>query len=345
MHAPTIFITGATGLLGSHLTRLLLARGYDKIIAVRRKNSRMDLLGEAADRIEWVSGDILDNHALQEGMQNADWVFHSAGLISYHPGDAGNMHAINVGGTANVVNAALLCGVGKLLHISSVSVLARSGRYQNVSESTPWQHTRYTSNYGLTKHLAEKEVQRGIAEGLNASILIPSIILGAGVWHEGSASIYHRIGKGMPIYPRGQNGYVDVRDVALLAIRMMEQDQKYRVIASGHTIGYRELFSEIAQRLDAPVPKVAVGPVVSEVVWRLMVPIRWTTGKQPVINKETTRAAQCFPEYDNSASLKVPGFRYTPLEKTLDDIAREYQLARKKRFAPGFLDFNGEYLI
>jgi nucleoside-diphosphate-sugar epimerase len=344
MQPPLIFITGASGLLGSHLVRLLLARGYTRIRAVRRKSTKMDLLGDAASRVEWIEGDILDDAALEEGMAGADWVIHSAGLISYHPGHLSRMHAINVQGTANVVNHALRAGVGKFLHMSSVSVLSRSGRVQAVHEATQWQKTRYTSGYGLTKHLAEREVQRGIAEGLHASIVIPSIILGAGVWQDGSATIFHRIGKGMPIYPPGMNGYVDVRDVALLSIRILEQPEMYRVIANGHNLGYKELFSSIAQRIQAPMPTIPVSSVVTEVVWRLLVPVRWVTGKQPVINKETTRAAQCVARFDNTASLRVPGFQYTPIEQTLDDVAEKYLLAKKKNFAPEFLDFRTAHL-
>jgi hypothetical protein len=92
-------------------------------------------------------------------------------------------------------------------------------------------------------------------------------------------------------------------------------------------------------------PRIPAGPFSSELVWRMMVPVRWITGKQHVINKETIRASQCFPVYDNSASLNVSGFRYTPLEKTLDDIAVKYTEARQKNFAPGFLDFSSEYLF
>src|SRR5690606_27051587 len=188
--------------------------------------------------------------------------------------------------------------------------------------------TPFSSIYGRTKHEAEREVQRGIAEGLDASIVIPSIILGAGDWESGSATIFHKIGKGMPVYPQGQNGFVDVRDVALLALRILESGRSYRAIASGHTISYKKLFTKIAERIDARPPVVRIGPVLSEVAWRLCVPVRWMTGRQPVINKETSRAAQCFPEYDNAVSLTVPGFRYTSLEKTLDDIAERYKAAR-----------------
>lgn len=344
MPKPAVFITGATGLVGSHLARLLLLRGYDRITAIKRPGSNLDILGPAASQIRWVDGDVLDPGLLEEGMEGAEWVFHCAGLITYDPGLSGNLYAVNVEGTANVVNAALHTGVQKLLHVSSVSVLARTGPRQQVDESTPWQQTRYSSLYGHTKHLAEREVQRGIAEGLQASIVIPSIILGPGNWKDGSATIYYRLGRGMPFYPKGQNGFVDVRDVALLSLLVMEQPGSWRVMASGHTIGYKDLFQEICRRIGKTPPRIPVGPLASELLWRLFVPVRWLTGRQPVINKETARAAQCFPTYNHAHSLSVPGFRYTDLVKTLDDTAREYLIAKEKNFITRYLDFPETYL-
>jgi len=343
MASSAVFITGATGLVGSHLARLLLLRGYSRIIALKRPKSDLILLGNDAGRITWIDGDILDVEALAAGMQDADLVIHCAGLISYDPKDRNRLHAVNVEGTANVVNAALAAGVERLVYISSVSVLSRTGKSQVVTEGTPWQPTRYTSIYGLTKHLAEREVQRGVAEGLKASILIPSIILGAGKWDNGSATIFHQIGRGMPAYPLGQNGFVDVRDVALLATLLLEQEESYRVIASGHTVSYRVLFSEIATRIGKMPPGLPVGPLMSELLWRLFLPVRWITGRMPVINRETTRAAQSYPEYDHNASLQVPGFQYTPLAQTLDDIAERYLIARQKKFQPEILDFGDRF--
>ena len=331
----SILITGATGLVGSHLARLLLARGYEKIRALRRANSSMELLGEDADRIDWVDGDILDVDLLAASMKGVDWVFHAAGLISYHPVDRNRLYRVNVEGTANVVNAALEARAGRLLHFSSISVLSRTGKHQRLNEQTPWNPSAYTSLYGLTKHLAEAEVHRGIAEGLEASVIIPSIVLGAGKWKSGSAEIFYRIGRGMPAYPIGANGYVDVRDVALMAIRLMEEPGYQRVIASGHSVSYKDLFTGIATRIGKSPPILRVGPIASELLWRIFVPYRWLTGRLPVINKEMTRAAQCFPEYDNSASLQIRSFGYTPFDRTLDDIAIEYLNAAKKKIYPG----------
>lgn len=343
MTKPSVFITGATGLLGSHLVRLLLLKGYTRITAIRRGQSSMALLGADAARIHWIEGDVLDIEALESGMRDAEWVFHCAGYISFDPRHVSTLHSVNKEGTENVVNAALRCGVKHLLHMSSVSVLSRLQRHDTIDESRAWQRTRYTSQYGLSKHLAEMEVQRGIAEGLKASIVIPSIILGAGVWQEGSATVFHRVGQGMPVYPGGNNGFVDVRDVCALALAIMEQDLQCRVIANGHMITYKKLFSEIARRIDAAPPRILFGPLAAEVLWRLFVPVRWITGRQPVINKHTVRMSQCTVEYRNSASLAIEGFRYTPLGKTLDDIATQYRSAREKKFAPAFLEYDAEF--
>ena len=342
MPRPSVFITGATGLVGSHLARLLLLQGFDRITALRRADSPIDLIGPEAERIHWIEGDVLDVMALHEGMHGAEWVFHCAGLISYDPADTAKLIRVNGEGTANVVNVALDTGVRQLMHISSISVLARSGRDQICSEETPWQETAYTSNYGLSKHLAEQEIRRGIAEGLHASVIIPSIILGAGDWKSGSATIFHQIGKGMPAYPLGKNGYVDVRDVCDLALRVMEGGEPRRLLVSGHSVSYRDLFSAIAARIGKRPPRIPVGPVLSEVLWRLFLPVKWVTGRLPVINREMNRAAQCAPEYDNRVSLTIPGFQYTPLGRTLDDIAEVYLLAKEKKFAPGRLHFQGD---
>jgi hypothetical protein len=77
----------------------------------------------------------------------------------------------------------------------------------------------------------------------------------------------------------------------------------------------------------------------------LFVPVKWVTGRVSVINKETVRASQSFPEYDSSASLQIPGFEYSDLPRTLDDIAEKYLQAREKKFTPLFLDFAPHHLL
>lgn len=342
---PSVFITGATGLIGSYVVRLLLMHGYERITALRRRESRMDLLGDDVSRVRWVEGDLDDDSALMEGMHGADWVIHSAALISYQPADRDALHRINVAGTANVVNAALACGVEKLLHVSSVSVLSRTSKNTRADENTPWQKTRYSTMYGLTKHLAEMEVHRGAAEGLKVSFVVPSLVIGAGFWSEGSLVVIHRVGRGLRIYPTGANGFVDVRDVALLMLRLLEDGQDgARILVNGYNVTFHEFFQRLAVRLSVRAPGIRVGRVGTEILWRLVVPVRWLTGRKPLFTKETMRAAQAVAEYDNARSLSMPGFRYTPLDDTLDDIATEYRQAAKKKFEARVMAFRPQHL-
>ncbi|MBJ6907592.1 NAD-dependent epimerase/dehydratase family protein, partial [Vibrio cholerae] len=89
---------------------------------------------------------------------------------------------INIEGTANVVNAALGAGVKKMVHVSSVAALGRIRENETINETMNWTEETSNSNYGKSKYLAEMEVWRGIAEGLEAVMVNPTMILGDGDW-------------------------------------------------------------------------------------------------------------------------------------------------------------------
>ena len=333
MHQKRIFITGATGLLGSHILRLFLERGYTNIVALRQKSSRMDLVDAVADRITWIEGDILDVDSLDVGMQGASWVVHAAALISYEKRMQKMQYDVNVNGTTNVVNAALHHRVEKLMYISSISVFTRTGGEQYIDEKTEWEPTPFTSHYGLTKHLAELEVRRGEAEGLQVAIINPAIIFGSGFWKEGSTSFFYKGARGLKFYPTGANGFVDVRDVAFLCILRLEKDgSSERMIANGTNSPLIDVFRQIAKLVGKPAPFIRLNPALTEIAWRLLWPYEFITGKESLISKPTARTTACKLHFDNARSLSIPGFSYTPLVKTLSDMAELYQEASKKNF-------------
>jgi len=333
MYSKRIFLTGATGLLGSHILRLFLERGYTNIVALRKKSSRMDLVEGVADQVTWVDGDVLNSDTLDDAMKGANWVVHAAALISYERRMRKMQYQVNVDGTRNVVNSALHHGVEKLLFISSISVFTRTGGEQYINEKTEWAPTPHTSHYGLTKHLAELEVRRGEAEGLQVAIINPSIIFGSGFWKEGSTSFFYKGARGLKFYPEGANGYVDVRDVALLSILRFEVDQgSERMIASGTNGPLIDVFRRIAKLVGNPPPHIRMSPVMTEIAWRLLWPYEFITGKESLISKSTARTTACKLHFDNTRSLSIPGFKYTALDKTLSDMAALYEEASKKNF-------------
>lgn len=340
-----VFMTGATGLVGSHVLRLLIARGYTSITALRRKGSPLDLVSDVSDQVDWIDGDVTDYAAVAAGMKHADFVVHSAALISYQQKWVSKMHEVNVGGTANIVNAALAAGVQKLVHISSMAVFTRNGGVQHVDENTPWEETPYTSDYGHSKHLAEMEVWRGKAEGLNVSMVLPTIVMGSGFWKQGSSTMFYKAAKGLSFYPVGTTGFVDVRDLALLTILAMERtDAPERMIASGWNASLKDVLSRICELAGKKPPALALQPWQTEIVWRILAPTEWITGAEPMLSKSAARTTACKQSFDNSQSLSLDGFAYTPLDQTLREVMDNYNWAKQQNLVPVPMQFLDAHL-
>ena len=157
--------------------------------------------------------DLLDIYEVEEAMQGITDVYHCAAIVSFQPADKEKMLHFNVESTANIVNEALEQDIRKLVFVSSVAALGRSEVTKEITEEEQWEESKYNSRYGLSKHMAEMEVWRGIGEGLNAVIVNPGIILGEGNWDEGSARLMKVVYKEFPFYTQGINGWVDVKDV------------------------------------------------------------------------------------------------------------------------------------
>jgi nucleoside-diphosphate-sugar epimerase len=314
-----VFVTGGTGLVGSYLIKTLLDAGTP-VRALRRRPHDGDVLsGDGDRRVEWVEGDILDIESLEEGMRGVRQVYHCAALVSFNPRQAARLFKVNVEGTANVVNAALLNGVQKLAHVSSVASLGRNPAGSPTDESMNWEEETNKSIYAKSKYAGEMEVWRGMAEGLETIIVNPSTILGAGDWKRGSAKLFKSVYDEFPWYTEGVNGFVDVRDVADALIRLMDSPiHSRRFILSSENWSYQRLFNEIADQFGKRNPYKKVSPFLAEVIWRLEKIKGLLSGKDPLLTKETARTAQAISLFDNrKVQEALPGFRFTPLEEAV----------------------------
>lgn len=325
-----IFVTGGTGFLGSYLLRYLVHQGYKNIRAMKRTNSPMDLVKSIENQIEWVEGDILDLVFLEEIMTDIDQVYHVAAMISFDPSQASKMLAINEIGTENIVNTCLFHKVKKLVHISSIAAIGREQFGKAISEETKWQDGKQNSNYAKSKYAAEMQVWRGIAEGLNAAILNPSVILGSGFWDSGSTEIFNLYGKGFPFYSNGQNGFVDVRDVAKLAIQLMESTiAAERYILNAENLPFRKVFNLISEAAGVTLPYLKINKLLAGIGWRLIWVLSKITGKAPTITRESVQSALGNHHYDNQKSLATFDFQYTPIEQTISEVMTQFVTAKK----------------
>ena len=198
-----ILVLGGTGLVGSHLLAELTKRG-ENIRALKRQGSDLQQVKKIFsyygpdiemlfDKIEWADGDLLDRSSLYEAMEGVGELYHAAAIVSFRHSDKKDMIRANVEGTANVVNAALENGVKKMCYVSSVATLSEKDEDQFVTEANNWKSLKFKSAYAESKYKAELEVWRGIAEGLTAVIVNPSVILGAGNWNKSSSAIFSAI--------------------------------------------------------------------------------------------------------------------------------------------------------
>lgn len=328
-----ILVTGGTGLVGSHLLRLLVRQG-ESVRAIRRASSDMRLVADIASQVEWVTGDVTDVCALYDAMKGIKTVYHAAAMVSFLPRDRDGLYAVNVQGTANIVNMALEIGVERLLYFSSIAALGRRVKQQQagsdatwIDENTDWEESPQNSEYAKSKNKAELEVWRGIAEGLPAIIVCPSIILGEGDWQQGSSKLFQQLYKGQRFYPTGATGFVDVLDVVRMSVALMSEraalNQKF--ILNGANSTYRHFMELAAQFLEKTPPIQQLRPWQAAIAWRWEAIRAAITGNPPLLTRETTRTAASTYAYSNEKVIALLQQPFTPLPETIARISAAFR--------------------
>lgn len=322
-----VVVTGGTGLLGSHLIEALLQANYSVKALYRNAIPPLPFV----QRVQWVKGDISDVISLEEAFAGADEVYHCAATVSFHPKRKQEMFKVNVEGTANVVNAALNTGVKKLLYVSSVAALGRIREGVEITEAMHWSEETSNSTYGKTKYLAEMEVWRGVAEGLPAVVVNPSIILGNGDWNKGSTAMFKSAYNEFKYYTEGVSGFVDVHDVVKAIVALMNSGIiNERFIVSGHNVAYKEVFTRAAKCFNKKPPSKKVSPGLAAIVWRMEALKSMISSTDPLLTKETAKTAQAKVRFSNAKLMNaLPEFAFTPIDKTIERICAEL----KQRYA------------
>ena len=278
------------------------------------------------NNVEWINGDVLDTAILEDAMEGMDVVIHCAATVSFVSSEQRAMFKTNIEGTANVVNAALLKNIKRLVHISSVAALGRTISGETVTEKKQWESSNINTNYAVSKYNAEMEVWRGIGEGLNAVIVNPSTILGYGDWNNSSCAIFKSVYNEFPWYSNGINGFVAVEDVARATVLLMESDiRNERFIINGDNWSFRKLFNSMADAFGKKQPHREATPSLAAIAWRMEKVKNLFSGKPSLLTKESARIAQTATYFDNSkVSKALPGFVFTPLEVCVKNACNHY---------------------
>lgn len=324
-------ITGATGIVGAHVlleraqygrVRALVRKGSDRSIVARIFEHYRADAAELLANVEWCEGDVLDMDALNMSMAGVRHVYHAAAVVSFDPADSDRMERVNVGGTANVVNAALAQGVERLCHVSSTASIGEAPAGVARDETLPWVENADTSPYAAGKYAAELEVHRGIAEGLDAVLVNPCIVIGPGIDGRSSMTLVERLRKGTRFHPPGSNAVVDARDVARCMVTLIERGASgERYLLVGENVTYRDLFIMLAKAFDREPPTMALASWMLALGWRLEKVRALLTGSKPFITRATAHSAIIQRSFSAAKAKGLLGHRFFTAAEAVSNVA------------------------
>ncbi len=248
-----ILVTGGTGLVGSHLLYHLLLEN-DTVKAIHQKTSDLNAVKNVFsyytsdfeniyDRINWVEADLSDIPALENAFEGVKNIYHCAALVSLNPADYQKMRRVNIDGTTNIANLCISKAIKKLCFVSSIAAVEKNTTNLPTDESENWNNSVTKSGYSITKYGAEMEVWRASQEGVDVVIVNPGVILGSGFWQKGTGKMFRQVDKGLKFYTEGVNGFVGVKDVVQIMIKLMASNIiNERFILVSQNLSFKEVF-------------------------------------------------------------------------------------------------------
>jgi nucleoside-diphosphate-sugar epimerase len=302
-----------------NLVEVLTANGWS-VTALHRPTA--DLARLRRFPVTLAAGDVTDAESLARGMPaGVDAVFHVAASTSVWRRRDAAQERINVGGTRNVVAAALDRGARRLVHTSSVAAYGfHEGR---ITEDLPQRGAESWISYFRTKAAAEREVRSGIGRGLDAVILNPVHVLGrydTANWSRVIAMVHERR---LPGVPPGGGSFCHGGEVARAHLAAWERGTKgANYLLGGTDATFLELVRVIGEVTGRPVPRRAMPAPLLRVFAALSALPSLVTGREPDATPEGVAIASAFLHADCSRAERELGFRAVPLRVMVEDAYR-----------------------
>ncbi len=314
-----ILVTGATGFLGAELIHQLTAQNL-KVRALKRSTSILPNLLKENALIEWFEADINDSETLADAFESITQVYHCAAFISFNSKDKAKLLKINIEGTSNIVNLCLDYNI-RLVHVSSIAALGNAKKGEQITEKDFWEYDAKAHSYAISKYEGEMEVWRGIAEGLDAIIVNPAVIIGKNAGFEGSGAIFKLVKEGLKFYTDGATGIVDVADVAKCMILLMNSEiSAERFTISADNLNYKAFFAEIAKGFGVPPPSVEAKPWMLGIAWRAAKFASFFTRSAPALTRDSARSSLNLSYYSNEKIKATININFKPLAESIREV-------------------------
>lgn len=332
-------VTGATGIVGSHVVLALLRSGRE-VIACKQGNSDLSKVKalfayysaeEFFNRIRWVEVDIRDIFSIEAALEGVTNVYHCAGFVSFHGKDRKKLIAVNETGTKNVVDACLHKNTAALCYVSTIGTINNLDYASDLTEEVFWKRSGKESDYAISKYNAEREVWRGMEEGLNAVIVNPGIILAPGFWGQSSSRLFEASYQGNRFYTNGLSAYVAATDVADIMTALMDRKlfgQRYILVENNYT--FLNILSHIQSCFHRPAPSVEASRPMLALAGFFERIFSFFSGKERRITKALSNSAFNRQLYSNRKIRETLGFSFKPTHQVIEEICSCY-LSQKEQ--------------
>ena len=335
-----VLVTGATGILGRVLVLELLKQGKS-VSATKREMSNLqevkkswDFYTSQADeyfkKIEWVEVDFEDLDSLRIALEGIEEVYHCSAKVSFYPKDEAEMLRTNVEGAKNLLYIAEEKLVKKFLFVSSIAVFDKTNEHGEIDEESEFDGKKQNSAYALSKYFSEMEVWRAYVEGMNVIIINPGVIIGSGNWGRSSGDLFPSFEKS-PFSFSGGTAYVDVRDVAKIAVILMEKEkfgERYIIISENKK--YKEVADKIRQFLGKN-ESVILPKFWLNLGYGLNLALGWLFPYLRIISKENIKMLTEFTPISNKKIIKELNFQFISVKDSLDFHLKNYKNTFSKR--------------
>lgn len=319
-----VLVTGATGLVGNNVTRLLVAQGVPVRVLMRNPRDTRPIEGL---EVEIASGDVTDADSLQRALQGVRGVVHAAGCVLLGWQNAELHRSVNHMGTQHVAEAARQAGA-RMVYVSTINALGVGLRDRLADEE--WvAGPNVACPYVVSKQAADQSVREQIECGLDACIVYPGLMFGPWDWKPSSGRMFLEVVRRFtPFAPGGGVTVCDVRDVAQAIITALATAPPGRAfVLAGHNLTYLKLWQHFVDIAGGSRPLGRSGPLMRIVAGRVGDMWGRVTGREPDVNSAAIKLSNPFHYFSSARAQRELGYQIRPIEASLHDAwqwFREY---------------------
>jgi dihydroflavonol-4-reductase len=321
-----VFVTGATGFVGSHVAQVLAEQGADLRLLVRSSSNPRNIQGLKAER---VVGDLRDPTSLEKVMAGCDVLFHVAADYRLWIRDPEQMYRANVDGTRAILQAARNNRVRRVVYTSSVATMGFTSDGQSADENSPVSLDSMIGHYKRSKFMAEEVALKAGKSGMDVVVVNPTTPVGEQDIKPTPTGriIVDFLKKKFPAYVDTGLNLVDVKECARGHVAALERGRSgERYILGGENLTLKQILDKLAAITGLPSPKVKLpyavalaSGLVDTVVTGLLL------GREPRVTLDAVRMGRKKMFVSSAKAGRELGWKTVPVEGALRRAVEWFQ--------------------